>query len=303
MRLAIGCFLLALVAFGGLRPHSLLAGRERRAADARLRHVEAVSHADRPRHLPTRRLRPGDDLGRRLVLRPRDDDQDRAQHRHGRPRSSSWASWSRSSSASGKAARLEQDLLAQSMKQAEGAKPDRRKEILALQQQASKAIGALKGSRLAKGGHAALYALPWYVIVGPPGAGKTTAIRHSGLDFPIEQAGSAFRRDRRDPKLRLAVHQRSDPAFDTAGRYSTETDDQQEWFAFLDLLKRNRPRKADQRAPRRAERDRLDRRVRRANRRYRQAPPRPGRRGHYAPPDARARLRLSDEDGHDRGLQ
>jgi hypothetical protein len=39
-------------------------------------------------------------------------------------------------------------------------------------------------SAAASAGEDALYALPWYVIVGPPGAGKTTALRHSGLVFP-----------------------------------------------------------------------------------------------------------------------
>ena len=29
-----------------------------------------------------------------------------------------------------------------------------------------------------------IYKLPWYVIVGEPGAGKTEAIRHSGVGFP-----------------------------------------------------------------------------------------------------------------------
>ncbi|MHC4199097.1 MAG: hypothetical protein ACYSU0_03835, partial [Planctomycetota bacterium] len=29
-----------------------------------------------------------------------------------------------------------------------------------------------------------IYSLPWYVIVGEKGAGKTEAIRHSGLGFP-----------------------------------------------------------------------------------------------------------------------
>ena len=141
-----------------------------------------------------------------------------------------------------KAAKLEQDILAQGMKQAEAAKPDRRKEILALQQQATKAVSALKGSRLGKGGAAALYALPWYVIVGPPGAGKTTAIRHSGLDFPIEQAGSAFRGTGGTRNCDWWFTNEA-ILLDTAGRYSTETDDQQEWFAFLELLRRNRPRK------------------------------------------------------------
>lgn len=30
-----------------------------------------------------------------------------------------------------------------------------------------------------------LYQLPWYVIIGAPGAGKTTALVNSGLHFPL----------------------------------------------------------------------------------------------------------------------
>src|SRR3954447_26215044 len=29
-----------------------------------------------------------------------------------------------------------------------------------------------------------LYKLPWYVIIGEPGSGKTEALRHSGIEFP-----------------------------------------------------------------------------------------------------------------------
>jgi type VI secretion system protein ImpL len=141
-----------------------------------------------------------------------------------------------------RAARLERDLLAQGSKQIEATRPDRRKEIVALHQQASQAIGALKSSRLAKGGRAALYALPWYVIIGPPGAGKTTAIRHSGLDFPVEQAGSAFRGTGGTRNCDWWFTNEA-ILLDTAGRYATEVDDAEEWLAFLDLLKRNRPRK------------------------------------------------------------
>jgi type VI secretion system protein ImpL len=141
-----------------------------------------------------------------------------------------------------RAGRLERELLAQGVKQAEAARPDRRKDILALQHQATQAIAALKTSRLGKGGRAALYALPWYVIIGPPGAGKTTAIRHSGLDFPIEQAGSAFRGTGGTRNCDWWFTNEA-ILLDTAGRYATDTDDQQEWFAFLELLKRNRPGK------------------------------------------------------------
>ena len=40
-----------------------------------------------------------------------------------------------------------------------------------------------------KGG---LYHLPWYLFIGAPGAGKTTALVHSGLKFPLaESMGTA----------------------------------------------------------------------------------------------------------------
>ena len=45
------------------------------------------------------------------------------------------------------------------------------------------ALITLKGSQRTKGDF--LYELPWYMIVGPPGAGKTTALMNCGLKFPI----------------------------------------------------------------------------------------------------------------------
>src|SRR5690606_21026751 len=36
-----------------------------------------------------------------------------------------------------------------------------------------------------RGGRRSLYALPWYVVIGPPGSGKSTLIRNSGLEFPL----------------------------------------------------------------------------------------------------------------------
>ena len=36
-----------------------------------------------------------------------------------------------------------------------------------------------------------LYELPWYVVIGPPGAGKTTALVNSGLRFPLAGSGEA----------------------------------------------------------------------------------------------------------------
>src|SRR5690606_41985446 len=59
-----------------------------------------------------------------------------------------------------------------------------RPEVQALQKQMLDGMKALKASRLGEGDKNPLYSMPWYAIVGPPGAGKTTALRHSGLSFP-----------------------------------------------------------------------------------------------------------------------
>lgn len=92
-----------------------------------------------------------------------------------------------------------------------------------------------------------LYQLPWYLIVGAPGAGKTTALINSGLDFPLSDAlgKSALRGV---GGTRHCDWWFTDQAvlLDTAGRYtlqeSQRTRDASEWQTFITLLKRYRPR-------------------------------------------------------------
>ena len=141
-------------------------------------------------------------------------------------------------------AAIERELMKQASKQAEEARPERRQEILSLQQQMSEAIRELQRSKLGgRGGKAALYALPWYVIIGPPAAGKTTALERSGLAFTSA-------RGRRHKVQGVAGTRNCDWWFseeaillDTAGRFTTEDNDEPEWLAFLDLLKRFRPKR------------------------------------------------------------
>ena len=52
------------------------------------------------------------------------------------------------------------------------------------QRRRAQALGALRES---KGKSVSLYELPWYIIIGPPGAGKTTVIANSGLNFPLSK--------------------------------------------------------------------------------------------------------------------
>jgi len=117
----------------------------------------------------------------------------------------------------------------------------KQEEIEQLRTHLTSAIDALKNSKLGKGisGKSALYELPWYMFIGPPGAGKTTAIENSGLDFPY-----GTERIRGVGGTRNCDWFFSNEAIflDTAGRYTTEEEDREEWFAFLDILKKNRRR-------------------------------------------------------------
>jgi type VI secretion system protein ImpL len=106
------------------------------------------------------------------------------------------------------------------------------------------AIATLKRTSHSKGGY--LYELPWYLIIGPPGAGKTTALVNSGLKFPLAQGQAAA-----VPGVggtRYCDWWFTDRAIliDTAGRYTTQDSDAKadrtSWLAFLNLLKKNRPR-------------------------------------------------------------
>ena len=92
-----------------------------------------------------------------------------------------------------------------------------------------------------------LYEIPWYIIIGPPGAGKTTALVNSGLNFPLAGSGSA------QPVAGVGGTRSCDWWFtdqavliDTAGRYTTQDSDAQSdkksWLAFLSLLKKYRTR-------------------------------------------------------------
>ena len=82
-----------------------------------------------------------------------------------------------------RAGRASDQLVAAVVKQS---KADERPsaEALQLRERFEEATAFLKGKR--KGGHT-LYDLPWYVIVGAPGAGKTTALVNSGVNLPLEQ--------------------------------------------------------------------------------------------------------------------
>lgn len=137
---------------------------------------------------------------------------------------------------------IEKALQAQAAAHAASARPDLRAEVDAMQNEFLKAVSALKSSKLSGGkrGAEALYALPWYMIIGPPGAGKSTALRNSGLRFPYSAGAVAGVGGTRNCQWWMT---NDAVILDTAGRYTTEDADRDEWMSFLDLLKKNRPKR------------------------------------------------------------
>ena len=103
---------------------------------------------------------------------------------------------------------------------------------------------ALKTLQTANGGNRRdyLYSRPWYVIIGPPGAGKTTALVNSGLRFPYSIYTLLGVGGTRNLEFMFA-----DEAVmvDTAGRYTSQDSDAavdaRGWDGFLSLLRRHRP--------------------------------------------------------------
>lgn len=119
-------------------------------------------------------------------------------------------------------------------------------EIDLLKERIEQAISVL--GKTEKRGKKGIYHLPWYVLIGPPGTGKTTALTNSGLEFPLsESLGN-------EPLAGVGGTLHCDWWFtnkavliDTAGRYTTQDShaqkDAKAWLGFLGLLKKYRTKR------------------------------------------------------------
>ncbi|MEC5408476.1 type VI secretion system membrane subunit TssM [Paraburkholderia sp. MPAMCS5] len=122
-------------------------------------------------------------------------------------------------------------------------------DVAALKERFEAAMATLRKARI-KGrfGSQYVYQLPWYMFVGAPGTGKTTALVNSGLKFPLadrlgkQSVGGVG-------GTRHCDWWFTDDAvlLDTAGRFTTQDSfapaDQAAWAGFLQLLRKYRPRR------------------------------------------------------------
>ncbi len=114
--------------------------------------------------------------------------------------------------------------------------------VQALRDRLDAAVKTIHGSKLGqRSGKAALYELPWYMVIGNPAAGKSTAILKSGLNFPFADQGGAAVQGIGGTRNCDWFFTSEGILLDTAGRYAVHEEDRSEWLGFLRLLKRSRP--------------------------------------------------------------
>lgn len=101
--------------------------------------------------------------------------------------------------------------------------------------------------RVSSNGRSYVYDMPWYMVIGAPGTGKSTALVNSGLKFPVmsEEAEDIFVRGVGGTRHCDWWFAEEAILIDSAGRYTTQEGDgaadREGWQAFLAMLKKHRP--------------------------------------------------------------
>ncbi len=102
-------------------------------------------------------------------------------------------------------------------------------EIQALRQRMQEAVKTIKTSKLGQtSGAEALYESPWYMTIGNPAAGKSTAVVNSGLKFPFDDGGDAVIKGIGGTRNCDWFFTTEGILLDTAGRYQSHEEDRAE---------------------------------------------------------------------------
>jgi len=138
-------------------------------------------------------------------------------------------------------AQLERSLVIEADSHAAAATDAEKQRREAARRELLEALEALKRTPMAGGGKSALRALPWYLVLGRLGTGRSTLIQQSGLQLPGQQAGEL---------KGIGASRYCDWWFTSQGLLLEAKADfleaapavaERDWRAFLDSLRKVRP--------------------------------------------------------------
>jgi type VI secretion system protein ImpL len=120
-------------------------------------------------------------------------------------------------------------------------RPPAAAEVEELRERFNAVLGQLKRSPFDKKGSRRL---PWYIVVGPPGSGKSMALARAGLGQFCEQIQKGWETEVGGTRNCNWIITDEAVILDTAGRYTTQDSDPEAdrlaWLGLLNLLKRRR---------------------------------------------------------------
>jgi len=119
-------------------------------------------------------------------------------------------------------------------------------ELAANTKRMQEALAILRKTK--RGNKSGVYQLPWYMFIGAPGTGKTTALTQSGLKFPLAESMGKGAIGGVGGTRNCDWWFTDDAVLlDTAGRYTTQDShvevDKAGWDGFLQLLRKHRKRR------------------------------------------------------------
>jgi len=125
------------------------------------------------------------------------------------------------------------DMLEQQANTARSSDPDKQADIDVLRTRLVEAVKTIKTSKLGRcQAVPRLYELPWYIVIGNPAAGKSSAVLNSGLQFPFADKSDAVIQGIGGTRNCDWFFTTEGILLDTAGRYSVHQEDRSEWLGF-----------------------------------------------------------------------
>jgi type VI secretion system protein ImpL len=139
---------------------------------------------------------------------------------------------------------IEKTITTQADADIERSTPGQLAETMRLKEDLLAAIAQLKSSSRRTGADA-LATMPWYMVIGPAGAGKSELIKRSGLEFALKESSGDPRAVRGVGGTRGFSWWLAQEAvlLDMAGKTlaTAAFDDSGDWVAFLETLAKQRP--------------------------------------------------------------